>query len=100
MELEAYTDRDLWLTEALETDPEMMSELGGPIERERLPGIHRRRVADPWWFKIAAEPGGPALGTIGVWETRHGVHQADFVYAGRTLRCNDYVLDASGPRPD
>ena len=72
MELEAYTDRDLWLTEALETDPEMMRELGGPIERERLPDIHRRRVADPWWFKIAAEPGGPALGTIGVWETRHG----------------------------
>jgi hypothetical protein len=31
-----------------------------------------RRLADPWWFKIVAEPGGPAVGTIRVWETRHG----------------------------
>src|SRR6266545_7606058 len=49
-----------------------MRELAGPIERDRLPQIHRRRLADPWWFKIVAEPSGPAVGTIGVWETRHG----------------------------
>lgn len=72
MELLAYTDADFTLTEALETDPEVMRELGGPIERDKLPEIHRRRLADPWWFKIVVEPGGPAVGTIGVWETRHG----------------------------
>lgn len=72
MELQAYTDADLALTEALETDPDVMRELGGPIEREKLPDIHRRRLADPWWFKIVAEPSGPAVGTIGVWETPHG----------------------------
>jgi RimJ/RimL family protein N-acetyltransferase len=72
MELQAYTDADLPLTEALETDPEVMRELGGPIEREKLPAIHRRRLSDPWWFKIVERPGGPAVGTIGVWETQHG----------------------------
>lgn len=72
MELQAYADGDFWLTEALETDPEVMRELGGPIALARLSEIHRRRLADPWWFKIVAEPGGPGVGTIGVWETRHG----------------------------
>jgi RimJ/RimL family protein N-acetyltransferase len=156
VELQAYTDGDYWLTEALETDAEVMCELGGPIEPNRLPEIHRRRLADPWWFKIVAEPGGPAVGTIGVWETRHGdedlhetgwmvlpahqgrgiassaltlliervnaeprvpsIHafppvtnapsnalcrkfgfvllgQVDFVYSGRTLRCNHWSLE-------
>jgi RimJ/RimL family protein N-acetyltransferase len=72
VELQAYTDGDYWLTEVLETDPGVMRELGGPIARDRLLEIHRRRLADPWWFKIVAEPGGPSVGTIGVWETRHG----------------------------
>ncbi len=67
MELRAYGDGDFWLTEALETDPEVMRALGGPIERARLHEVHRRRLADSWWFKIVAEPGGPAVGTIGVW---------------------------------
>jgi RimJ/RimL family protein N-acetyltransferase len=71
MELQRYTDADFALTESLETDPEVMRELGGPIERDKLPAIHRRRLADPWWFKIVEQPEGPAVGTIGVWETRH-----------------------------
>jgi len=158
MELRAYTDADLALTEALETDPEVMRELGGPIARERLPEIHRRRLADPWWFTIGAEPDGPPVGTIGIWETEHDGHrlhetgwmvlpafqgrgiasgaltllleraraepafrtvhafppvtnapsnalcrkfgfqlvdERDFVYAGRTLRCNDWALDVA-----
>lgn len=68
MELLAYTDGDLALTEALETDPLVMSELGGPIDRSCIPEIHRRRLGDPWWFKIALVPQGPAVGTIGIWE--------------------------------
>ena len=156
VELRAYTDADLALTEALETDPDVMRELGGPIERERLPDIHRRRLDDPWWFKVALSGDGTAVGTIGVWETAHGgetlhetgwmvlpahqgrgiasaalrlliarvepepafpslhafppvtnapsnglcrkfgfslVGQADFVYSGRTLHCNHWMLD-------
>jgi RimJ/RimL family protein N-acetyltransferase len=72
VELEAYTDADFALTEALETDPDVMRQLGGPTGRERLSTSHRRRVADPWYFRIVLEPGGPGVGTIGVWETRHG----------------------------
>jgi RimJ/RimL family protein N-acetyltransferase len=72
MELRLYTDDDLPLTEALETDPAVMRELGGPVPREEIPALHRRRLAsvadDPWWLVIVPEPGGPAAGTIGVWE--------------------------------
>jgi hypothetical protein len=62
VELQAYTDSDFWLTEALETDPEVMRELGGPIDRDRLPEIHRRRLAAPGWLTIVVEPDG-AVGT-------------------------------------
>jgi RimJ/RimL family protein N-acetyltransferase len=163
--LEAYGDDDRWLTEALETDPDVMRELGGPIARDRLGDVHRRRLGDPWWFKIVPEPDGAAVGTIGVWETRHGgeplyetgwmvlpahqgrgiasaalallierveaeprfpsihafppvtnapsnalcrkfgfalVETTDFVYAGRRLRCNHWMLPTgyggAGPR--
>ncbi len=159
MELRRYTDADFALTEALETDPDVMRELGGPIDREKLPEIHRRRLDDPWWFTIVPEAGGPAVGTIGVWERGHGgetlhetgwmvlpayqgrgiasaalalliervraeprfpsIHafppvsnapsnalcrksgfallgEIDFVYAGRTLRCNHWALDTAG----
>jgi RimJ/RimL family protein N-acetyltransferase len=99
VELQAYTDADLALTEALETDPEVMRELGGPIEREKLPGIHRRRLADPWWFKIVAQPGGPAVGTIGVWETRHDgdvLHETGWMvlpaYQGRGIASTALAL--------
>lgn len=73
MELMTYTDADVALTEVLECDPEIMSELGGPRDGEDIPGIHRRRLAaianGEWWFKIVPEPPGPAAGTIGIWPT-------------------------------
>src|SRR6202012_913769 len=71
MELVRYGDADLALSEALETDPVVMRELGGPIDRARLPVAHARRVADPWYFTIRPEPAGPPVGTIGIWETEH-----------------------------
>jgi RimJ/RimL family protein N-acetyltransferase len=71
VELRRYVDEDFPLTEALETDPVAMAELGGPADPATLPAAHRRRVADPWWFAIVPEPGGPAVGTIGVWESEH-----------------------------
>jgi hypothetical protein len=111
VELQAYTDADLTLTEALETDPEVMRELGGPIEREKLPEIHRRRLADPWWFKIVAEPKAePRFASIHAFPPvtnapsnalcrKFGFAlacQGDFVYSGRTLHCNHWVLDTPG----
>ena len=155
MELLRYGDADFALTEALETDPVVMRELGGPIDRARLAEIHQRRLGDPWWFKIVPIPSGPPAGTIGIWEkeldgttihetgwmvlpsfqgrgvataalglliqrvrdeprfeSMHAfppvtntpsnglcrkfgfslVGQRDFAYAGRTLRCNHWML--------
>lgn len=72
MELVLYGDDDLGLTEAIETDPAVMKELGGPVAREKIPAIHRRRVEavakGAWWFKIVPEPAGGAAGTVGIWE--------------------------------
>jgi RimJ/RimL family protein N-acetyltransferase len=73
MELLTYTDGDLALTEALECDPEVMSELGGPHPKEEIPRIHRMRLErianGEWWFKILPDPSGPPAGAIGIWET-------------------------------
>jgi RimJ/RimL family protein N-acetyltransferase len=71
VELRAYTDADLALTQALEGDPDVMRHLGGPSTREEIEDAHRRRLADPWWFVIALGPDGPAAGTIGIWENQH-----------------------------
>jgi RimJ/RimL family protein N-acetyltransferase len=71
MELVTYTDADLALTAAVETDPVVMKELGGPRLPADIPEIHRRRLEGiangDWWLKIVPEPQGPAAGTIGIW---------------------------------
>ncbi len=160
MQLEHYQDSDFALVEALETDPVVMRELGGPIDRARLAEVHTRRVNEAWYFTIIPDPAGPAVGTIGIWEkeldgvvihetgwmvlpafqgrgiaTRAlgmliervrdaaefpSVHafppisnapsnalcrkfhftllrQRAFVYAGRTLQCNHWMLDVTQP---
>jgi RimJ/RimL family protein N-acetyltransferase len=68
MELLRYTDADLGLSQALETDPEVMKELGGPRPKAEIAKAHRKRL-NPWWLKIVPESGGPAVGTIGIWES-------------------------------
>jgi RimJ/RimL family protein N-acetyltransferase len=93
VELLPYTDADFGLTEALETDAEVMRELGGPIPRSELGSIHRRRLHDPWWFKIAAAgSAGTGVGTIGIWETEHHgatIHETGWMvlpaYQGRGI---------------
>jgi RimJ/RimL family protein N-acetyltransferase len=160
MELARYEDSDFALAEALETDPVVMRELGGPIDRARLAESHARRVSDPWYFKIVVDASGPAAGTIGIWEKELGeltIHetgwmvlpafqgrgiatralalllervraapqfpsmhafppignapsnalrrrfdftllgQREFIYAGRTLQCNHWMLDVVPP---
>jgi RimJ/RimL family protein N-acetyltransferase len=71
MELILYSDAHLPLTEAIETDPEMMAELGGAVAREDIPAIHKRRLetveAGDLWLVILPEPDGPPAGTVGIW---------------------------------
>jgi RimJ/RimL family protein N-acetyltransferase len=73
MQLIPYTHDDRWLTEALETDPRVMAELGGPRSKDQIPEIHRRRLAHiargGWHLKIIPEPGGPVVGAISIWHS-------------------------------
>jgi RimJ/RimL family protein N-acetyltransferase len=73
VELRPYSDDDLALTQALELDPEMMRELGGPADPADVLRVHRLRVElvanGGWWFVIVPEPSGGAAGTIGIWES-------------------------------
>ncbi|HEV8698531.1 MAG TPA: GNAT family protein [Candidatus Limnocylindrales bacterium] len=79
MKLLPYTDADYWLTEALETDPGVMAELGGPWQPEDIPGIHRRRLDSiargSWWFTIVPEPDIRPVGHLGIfhseWQGEH-----------------------------
>ena len=76
MDLVPYTDADLWLTEALETDPAVMADLGGPWPLERIPDIHQRRLAfvaaGAWAFTIVPEPGARAVGSVNLWPSEWG----------------------------
>lgn len=71
MELRLYTDADLGLTREIETNPAVMTHLGGPQDEEGILNAHKRRSnpveGGDWWFVIELEPGGEAAGTIGVW---------------------------------
>lgn len=70
MRLLPYTEADLTLTAALETDPLVMRELGGPVSMSAVHQAHQGRLRDPWWFKVVEESG-LAVGTIGIWEKEH-----------------------------
>jgi len=72
VELVPYSDAERWLTEALETDPRAMAELGGPWPAEHARHAHHRRLAGVldgsiWWFSIVPDPETGPIGTIGVW---------------------------------
>lgn len=86
MELREYIEDDYWLTEALESDPEVMSELGGPNSPESMREAHAKRLASAlkvgWWLVIVPEPGSPGVGTIGIWESEwqgEKVHEAGWM---------------------
>ena len=74
MRLRPYADGDIWLTEELETDPAVMSELGGPQLFDSIPATHARRMnavqGGDLWAVIEPEPG-VAAGAIGVWPRTH-----------------------------
>jgi RimJ/RimL family protein N-acetyltransferase len=73
MELVPYSDADFGLTEALETDPVVMAELGGPWRPQDIPGIHLRRIDSiargSWWFTIVPQPGQRPVGHLGIFHS-------------------------------
>jgi RimJ/RimL family protein N-acetyltransferase len=74
MELLDYTDADLALSVALETDAEVMAELGGPRSLEAIERVHPKRVAPlaggGLWLKIVPDGMSEAVGTLGVWRSQ------------------------------
>jgi RimJ/RimL family protein N-acetyltransferase len=71
MELVPYGDADFALTKALECDPDVMRHLGGAVDPDDLVDVHRRRAeTEDWYFKVLPEAGGPAAGTIGIWDSQ------------------------------
>jgi RimJ/RimL family protein N-acetyltransferase len=71
MELVNYTDEDLALSVALETDPVVMAELGGPRSLESIEKVHPRRVAPSadggMWLNVVLEDEPEPVGSIGIW---------------------------------
>lgn len=76
MEIRPYTDADIALTEALECDPVVMTELGGAMPKDHIPRVHAKRlrlVAEGtcWWFVIVPDPATGPVGTVGMWAGDH-----------------------------
>jgi RimJ/RimL family protein N-acetyltransferase len=73
LRLVPYTDADLALTTALETDPTVMSRLGGPTPADRIPVIHERRLTGrergDRYYTIVPDGSYTAIGVVGVWHT-------------------------------
>ena len=75
IELVPYEARDLELTVALETDPVVMAELGGPTPRAELDKVHDRRVRSEefgdLWLTIVLRGGEEPqrIGQIGVFNS-------------------------------
>ena len=96
MELRPYEEGDLWLARALESDPQVMRDLGGPTLPEKILQHHHRRSknvrdVDVWYFTVLAEDRSPA-GTIGIWASEvsgSSIYEAGWMvlpaYQGRGL---------------
>jgi len=74
MELRNYSQDDLWLTEALESNPEVMRDLGGPTPKEKLIKAHERclksvEAGTAWLFVILSDETNRPAGTIGIWDS-------------------------------
>jgi RimJ/RimL family protein N-acetyltransferase len=85
---------DEWLTAALETDPAMMRDLGGPIDPGDVPAVHARRLegiaaGTTWYFTIRLGIDGPAVGSICLWTGHADASEAGWMvltdYQGRGI---------------
>jgi RimJ/RimL family protein N-acetyltransferase len=112
VELVPYSEEHFDLTKALECDPEMMRELGGPTDPEDIPRVHRMRVETvangEWYFVIVPEPAGPPAGAIGIWESKFRdkpIHEVGWMvlpaFQGRGIASEALrtIIDRARPDP-
>jgi RimJ/RimL family protein N-acetyltransferase len=85
---------DEWLTAALETDPAIMRDLGGPLDPGEVPALHARRLegiedGTTWYFTIRLGHDGPAVGSICLWTGHASASEAGWMvltgYQGRGI---------------
>jgi RimJ/RimL family protein N-acetyltransferase len=72
VELEPMTEADEWLTVAMETDPRVMAQLGGPWSEEASRAAHARRLRSvrdhgSWCLKILHGGDRTPVGSIMLW---------------------------------
>jgi GNAT superfamily N-acetyltransferase len=76
MKLEIMTEEDVELRVRLQTDPQMMAELGGPRPREAIERAHAKSLALAaegrcWPLKIIPDGGSSPAGGVDVFESSH-----------------------------
>jgi RimJ/RimL family protein N-acetyltransferase len=76
MKLETMTEKDVELRVRLETDPQLMAELGGPRPREAIERAHAKSLALAaegrcWPLKIIPDGGSSPAGGVDVFESSH-----------------------------
>ncbi|HSL97459.1 MAG TPA: GNAT family N-acetyltransferase [Candidatus Deferrimicrobiaceae bacterium] len=74
VELVPFTVADAQLTVALETDPRVMAELGGPWSVEEAIATHARRLQNverhgTWWLKIVSVAEAVPVGALVLWDS-------------------------------
>ena len=74
VELIPFTEADEWLTVALETDPRVMEELGGPWSVDEAKATHARRIRTVaeqagWCLKIVPEGEVRPVGSMMCWDS-------------------------------
>jgi RimJ/RimL family protein N-acetyltransferase len=75
IDLRPLTADDVWLTAALETDPVVMKEIGGPITAGEVPAVHARRLTgvldgSVWYFTIRVDDRARPVGAVCIWTER------------------------------
>jgi hypothetical protein len=70
MKLEMMTAEDVELRVRLETDPQMMAELGGPRPREAIERAHAKSLALAAEGKVLAAEGRPGRCSLSRWRGR------------------------------
>jgi RimJ/RimL family protein N-acetyltransferase len=76
MQLIPISKDDLALFESINCDPLMMTGLGGPTPRERVPQILQNAVESVedgtcWYYKIILDDSNEAAGAVCIWENTH-----------------------------